>query len=395
MHKESKPEPAHPVVEAAAALVPVIEQSRDAISRERGLPGVLIDGMRAAGLFQLSLPSELGGLELHPQVAFSAVEILSRAEGSVGWCASISSSVSLFAGGWLPNEVGREIFGSPPDARTAGSVRAEGTARIVPGGYEVTGRWDFASGINHARWMFCTCVIENDEGVMRHRSGNPVTRSLMIPREKVSLVDTWHVTGLEGTGSHDFVVAGVFVPERHTFWLGDPPTASGLLYHARLGMLSAWTTTAATSLGIARGALDAMGELGAQATTMSTVALRDRPRVQQAVGEAEAILGGARAFLLGSVNDAWDAVASNAAPGEIGPAVARARLAITHAQSEAVRVVDRLFHAAGTNAVYRAHRLERCFRDAHVAKQHAAGQPSHIETAGRALLGIELNQPGW
>ena len=395
MDKESELSANHPVVAAAAALVPLIEASRESIVEQRRLPEALVEGMCAAGHFQLSLPAGMGGPELHPRIAFHAVEILARAEGAVGWCASISSSISLFAGGWLPRDVGREIFGNPADARTAGSVRAEGTARIVPGGYEVSGRWDFASGINHARWMFCTCVVEGDDGVKRHRSGNPVTRSLMIPREAVELIDTWHVTGLEGTGSHDFAVEGVFVPERHTFWLGDRPVADGLLFHPRLGMLSAWTTTAATSLGIARGALDAMAEIGGQQTTMSQTLLRDRPRVQRAVGEAEAILGSARAFLLTSVGEAWDAVASGAPRSDVNEAVARARLSITHAQGEAIRVVDRLFHAAGTNAVYRAHRLERCFRDAHVAKQHAAGQPSHIETAGRALLGIELKEPGW
>lgn len=396
MDKDSRVAESHSVVVAAQALLPLIEANREPITTQRMLPTKVTEAMRVAGHFQLSLPATLGGLELHPRVAFDVVECLSRAEGSVGWCASISSSVSLFAGGWLPAKVGKELFGDPPDARCAGSVRPEGTARVVPGGYRVNGRWNFASGINHARWMFCTCVVKDGDGIMVHRSGNPVTRTLLIPRESVTLVDTWRVAGLEGTGSHDFVVEDVFVPDAHTFWLGNPPVAEGLLYHSRLSMLSAWTTTAAVSLGIGRGALDVMAELGARATsTMSKVLLRDRPRVQQAVGEAEAILGGARAFLLSSVEEAWDAVAEGAAAETVNRAVARARLGITHAQVESVRAVDRLFHAAGTNSVYRINRLERCFRDVHVAQQHAAGQPVHIETAGRALLGIELNEPGW
>ena len=382
------------VIEAARALAPLIGSHREAIRRERALSEPLVDAMRDADLFQLSLPRSMGGPEFHPLVSFEAVEALSRADGSVGWCASISSSISLFCGGWLPVEVGRSLFGTPADARCAGSVRAEGRALRAPGGYLASGQWDFASGIQHARWLFCTCVVMEGEEVVTGGSGTPVTRSLMVPREAAQIVDTWSVAGLEGTGSHDFVVDKVFVPEAHAFWVGAPPVNDGLLYSARLAMLSAWTTTAAVSLGIARGALDAFAELAsARGSSGSTALLRDRPRVQLAVGEAEAILGGARAFLLSAVEQAWGAIENkHSAPGAD---IARARLAITHAQHEAVRVVDRVFHAAGTNAVYRKNHVERFFRDAQVAAQHAAGQTAHIEMAGRVLLGGELNEPGW
>lgn len=406
-------------VAAAKELHDDIVRSRDELVEQRTLPLHLVEKMRAGNLFQLGLPRRLGGPQLHPLSAFEAVEALSRADGSVGWCASISSSVSVLAGGWLPTDVAIAMFGHPPDARSAGSVRAEGVARVVPGGYRVTGRWDFASGVKHARWLFCTCVVEDKQEGERASRARRI-RTCILPKDAATVIETWDVAGLEGTGSHDFEIDGVFVPEAHTFFLGEPPVDPGPTFNPRFTTTATWTSTAGVSLGIARGALDTFRELAsARGSSGSSELLRDRARVQEAFGQAEAILGGARALLVEAVGAAYDVVASGearghevpgATPGAIpgaalgvpdddrdatGEAIARARLSITHAQHEAVRVVDLLFHAAGTNAVYKQRRLERYFRDAHVAVQHAAGQRAHVETAGKALLGVPVNQAGW
>jgi len=156
---------------------------------------------------------------------------------------------------------------------------------------------------------------------------------------------------------------------------------------------SIWAPTAANALGIARGALDAFAELADTSTTMSTVPLRDRPLVQTRVAEAEAIPSSARAYVQVAVGDLW----SRAGQGEsdLDAAVVQARLSITHGMHEAVRSVDLVFHAAGTNAIYAHNRLERHFRDIHVAVQHAAGLPGHMQAAGKALLGLRPDDPGW
>ena len=125
---------------------------------------------------------------------------------------------------------------------------------------------------------------------------------------------------------------------------------------------------------------------------MSTAPLRDRPLVQTQLAEAEAILSSARAYVQVAIGDLW----SRARRGErdLDAAVVQARLAITHALHEAVRSVDLVFHAAGTNAVYAHNRLERHFRDIHVAVQHAAGLPIHMRAAGKVLSGLRLDGPG-
>lgn len=383
----------HDVVAAAQSLAPQIRAMSDALENTRQFPSVLVEALEAAGLFQLYLPQAMGGPEVAPLTAFRAIEALSRADGAVGWCAMIAVAESLFLG-WLPPEVGRTLFGQPPKVRMAGSLRPEGKAWVVEGGYRVQGQWDFASGIHHANWLMCTCLVMAGDTPRQTAAGLPETRILLVPITQATIVDTWSVVGLRGTGSQDFVVDNVFVPAAHTFSLTAPPQAPGPLYHPRLLFAVAWTPTVANALGIARGAIDTFMGLAAQAhSTSSTTLLRDRPLVQTRVAEAEAIVGAARAYVCDAVGAAWEAVCAGAA--DPSREIAQARLAITHGMHEAVRAVDLVFHAAGTNAVYRKHRLERSFRDVHTAVQHAAGLHVNIENAGKALLGLRPNDLGW
>jgi alkylation response protein AidB-like acyl-CoA dehydrogenase len=305
----------------------------------------------------------------------------------------IAAATSLFAG-WLSTDVGQRLFGQPPDARIAGSLRPEGRAYPVEGGYRVRGRWDFASGITHANWLMCTCIVMDGDTPRRTPEGVPETRSLLVPATAVTIEDTWSVVGMCGTGSHDFIVEDVFVPAAQSFSFTEPPPISGLLYHPRLLFVNAWTATVANALGIARGAMDTFVTLATQVrSTSSPTLLRTRPLVQTRVAEAEAILSAARAYVMDAVDKAWAVVGSGGS--DPSQEIAQARLAITHGMHEAVRVVDLVFHAAGTNAIYRKHQLERYFRDVHAAVQHAAGLPVHLESAGKVFLGLRPSDLGW
>lgn len=381
------------IVTATIDLAQQIRAAREELEVARHLPLSLVQVMSNAGLFQLHLPRSMGGPEYPPLTAFRVIEELSRVDGSVGWCAMIAGAGSLFAG-WLTPDVGRELFGQPPDARIAGSVRPEGLAYPVAGGYRVKGQWNFASGVNHANWLFCSCLVMDGDQPRQTPSGLPESLSLMVPADAATIVDTWSVVGMCGTGSHDFVVDDVFVPTAHTLSLSTPPKEVGTLYHPRLFLTSVWTSTVANALGIARGAIDAFVELASHRhSTTSTTLLRERPYVQSRVAEAEAIVCAARAYVIDAVGHAWQAICEEVP--EPDRKIAQARLAITHGMHEAVRAVDLVFHAAGSNAVYRKYPLERYFRDVHAAVQHAAGLPSHFENAGKVLLGLRPLDMGW
>jgi indole-3-acetate monooxygenase len=381
------------VVATALNLAPRIRAFRDELETARHVPPSLVQALAEAGLFQLHLPHSMGGPELPPLTTFRVIEELSKVDGSVGWCTMIANGACFFASR-LQADVGRELFGQPPDPRIAGSLRPEGKAYLADGGYRVRGRWDFASGIDHARWLLCTCTVTDGDSPRLTPAGMPELRYLLVPRGSVTIEDTWSVVGMCGTGSHDFIVDDVFVPTPHTFSFTDPPEESGALYHPRLILVVAWTDTVGNALGIARGAIDALIELATyRSSTSAPTLLRDRPFVQTRVAEAEAILNAARAYVVDAVGTAWEAVCA----GVPDPSreIAQARLAITHGMQEAVRAVDLVFHAAGTNALYRKYPLERSFRDIHAAVQHAAGLPVHYETAGKVLLGLRPEGIGW
>jgi alkylation response protein AidB-like acyl-CoA dehydrogenase len=335
----------------------------------------------------------MGGPELPPLVAFRVIEEISRASGSIGWCTMIASAISN-AVGLLDVEVGRQMAGCPADMRIAGSIRPLGRARAVDGGYRMGGRWDFASGVHHARWLQAPCVMFDGDKPVRSATGAPVTRIFWVPAASATILDTWHVLGLRGTGSTEFAIADVFVPDDRSVAMGAQPKEKGLLYDARLHLAWIWTATVGNAMGIARGAIDAFAEMAsAKSSTMSTALLRDRPLVQTRVAEAEAILRAARAYLLSAIGELWERAGEGQA--DLDAAMAQGRLAITHGMHEAVRCVDLIFHAAGTNAVYERNPLERHFRDIHVAVQHAAALPAHMEAAGKALLGLRPADPGW
>jgi alkylation response protein AidB-like acyl-CoA dehydrogenase len=381
------------IVAAAKELVPQVVAMRGECEALRRVPSPMVESLAEAGLLQMYAPRAMGGPEIRPLAAFRVIEEISRADGSIGWCTMIGTAVSNSMG-WLDPQVGRAIAGEPADARLAGSIRPQGRARRVEGGYRIEGHWDFASGVNHARWLQCPCNLWDGDKPMRTQSGASKMRSFLIPAAKATILDTWRVVGLRGTGSHDFTVADVFVPDSHSYSNSEPPTQESPLYDPRLFLIWVWTATVGNAMGIARGALDAFTELaGSKGTTTSTTLLRDRPLVQTRIAEAEAILSGACAFVHTAVGDLWGR--ANRGESELDAAIVQARLAITHGMHEAARSVDLVFHAAGTNAVYEKNPLERPFRDIHVALQHGAALPAHMESAGKALLGLRPTDVGW
>ena len=388
-------------VAAAKALAPQIRAARDDMQSRCRLPGPLADALASAGLFQLYAPREIGGPETDPLTAFRAVEELSKVDGSVGWCAFVASAVSIYAA-WVPAELGRELFVRPLDIRVAGSFRPTGQAKAVEGGYQIGGRWNYVSGVDHANWLFLNCNIMDGNGPaptpVLDAQGvpvtSPVTRMMIVPAGAGVIEETWSTLGMRGTGSNDLVIEDTFVPSKHTFLLYDPSPLEGPHYDPRTVTVTGWALVAANALGMARGAMNTFVRLATESgSTASPTLLRDRTSVQTTVGEAEAIISGARAYVLDAVGAVWDAACQGVS--DPGPQVLQARLAITHAMRESVRAVDLLFYAAGTNSIHESNDLELFFRDIHTAGQHIAGLHSNFEYGGQALLGLTPGAPGW
>jgi indole-3-acetate monooxygenase len=202
--------------------------------------------------------------------------------------------------------------------------------------------------------------------------------------------DIWHVGGLRATGSNDFQVTDLFVPESHTIPLIDfqpPPRRPGPLY--AVPMTSTFVSCIATvALGIARAAIDALVEIAASKVTAGTsTPLRDKPLAQADMSRAEALLRSGRAYLFDELGSMW----ANAEAGRIITLEERAhvRLAAVHAAQCAIQATDLMYQLGGGASLFQGGRLERCFRDVHAAGQHLAVSPlSNLEPIGRVLFGL-------
>jgi alkylation response protein AidB-like acyl-CoA dehydrogenase len=374
------------LVAAAEELAPLAGELAEQIERDRGLPQELRAKLLDAGLMNLCLPSSLGGVEAEPREFVLALEQLAHGDGATAWCAMIASTSSLLAA-YLPQEQAREVYGG---GRTiSGGVFApRGRATRTEDGFRVTGRWPFVSGISHCDWLMGGCLVL-DEGQQPEllAGGGPDVRLMLMPRDQVQLIDTWSVSGLRGTGSHDMAVDGLSVPAvRSASLLSEPAWAQGPLYAFPLfGLLA--LGIASVAAGIGRGAVSDLLELAGGKTPFGSArTLAQRSTVQAQVARAEAGLRAARALMLDAVADAWaEALAGHgiSTDGRLG-----LRLAATHATSAAADAAKAMYELGGGSSIYDSSPLQRRFRDVHVATQHMMVAPSTWELSGRLLLDL-------
>lgn len=378
-------------LEAARALAPLIREHATVIEQERRLPRAVVDALTEAGVFRLLVPRVLGGAETDPVTACRVVEELASVDGATGWCAMIAAGLGQF-GGLLPEEGSREVY-ADPRAVVAGTFRPNGVARAVPGGYRATGRWPLASGITHATWVQGGCRILDDDQPRLTEQGAPELRLLFFPVADVDIIDTWHVAGLRGTGSHDFAVADVFVPAHRACWFSQEPVQPGPLYTLPAVALFA-ALIGCVSLGIARHAIEGFKDLaGVKKPTWTQNLLREKAVAQAQFGEAEGLLRAGRALLYETVAAAWE----SAARGERLSWEQRGLLwlAGTQAAVQATRTVDLLFSAGGASSIYATAPLERCLRDIRTAAQHMCVTPTNYELAGQLFFGREMGATLW
>ena len=208
---------AQPLVQAAAALRPVIRSYHEEIERDQHLPKALVEQLHAAGFYRLVIPRELGGLQADPLTYLRVVELLSEGAGSVGWNLANNSIGQLITLG-LPDEGVHEIYAHGVDTVIAGTaVQGGGQAVPVAGGYRVSGRWRFGSGCQESSWMLGSFQILDDGQPRRNPDGTSVYWRGVFPRSEAQVVEgSWDVSGLRGTGSFDWTVEDVFLPERRT-----------------------------------------------------------------------------------------------------------------------------------------------------------------------------------
>ncbi|WP_437878249.1 acyl-CoA dehydrogenase family protein [Sorangium sp. So ce513] len=374
------------VLRAARDLAPVIAARAAEIEEARRLPADLLGELKAAGCFRMFLPRSHGGHEVDLRTGMDVLETLARADGATGWAVMIGSeSPHLFA--LLPRERFDAIYAGGPDVIIGGGFNAQGEAHVTEGGYRVTGRWGFATGCEHADWLFGNCVLM-DGGRPRMGAGGdvPETRGMLFPAREARVIDTWSVLGLRGTGSHDIAIEGAFCPEERSFdiFQGRPsvpgPGFVAPLLHFVLHM-------GAVAVGIAQGALDetvALARSGKK-RLYARAELAASPVFQVHLGRAETSVRAARALLRDTGDELWDACVND--PGAAVAMAPRISGALAWVTEVATRAVDACYQAGGGGVARNASPVQRRFRDIHTFSQHAAAAEGWFGQVGAGLLG--------
>jgi alkylation response protein AidB-like acyl-CoA dehydrogenase len=370
----------------ARGLAPLLSAAAPRIDAACELPTDVLDAMHANGMFRLLVPRSVGGAELDPATYIQCVEAIASGDASVAWCMNQGSGCSMSAA-YLEPAVAREVFGGERDVLAWGMGPGAKAIR-VPGGWRVTGTWNFASGSRHATWLGAHCPCFDADGTpQRYPDGRPWERTMLFRREIATIKDVWQVLGLRGTGSDTYSVHELFVDDAHTMTRDRPEERRerGLTYRFAAMQIYA-SGFAAVALGIARATLDAFITLASGKTVaLATTPMRDNAVVQSAIGIADAKLNSARTWLIDVLRRTQDAVKlADELTLEQRIAI---RQASTFAIHQAKEVVDVAYHEAGSSAIFDNNPFERRFRDINTVTQQVQGRRSHFETVGQFLLG--------
>jgi alkylation response protein AidB-like acyl-CoA dehydrogenase len=363
------------------------------IEQARHLPRDLVEKMRALELFAMFVPKSHGGLEMSLPESLAVFEELAAADGVFGWLAMIGSHLPLVASA-LPRSGFDALYGDGPDLIGGGSVTPSGTAEIIDGGYRVNGRWPFASGCQHADYMFAFCLTTADgQPIKSTVQDAPPLRVVIVPAQQWQIEDTWHAAGLKGTGSHHVTLKNVVVPDTMSYdLLAARPSIDGPLYAlGPIGILL--YHLGAVAVGIAEGAIRDLVDMtnGGRRQLFARLAMRDSEVFQHELGLADADLHAARAYLNAEADNGW----RNARAREPADPLRSARgpQAMAWIVATCAKVVDRCYTLGGGAALYESSPLQRRLRDAHATTQHVIAHYKSFAQAGRLRLGFPPVNP--
>jgi indole-3-acetate monooxygenase len=381
------PVPADPV-EQARDIVPILREEAGKIEALGQLTPRVVDALHQRSLYRMLLPKELNGYGVGLEAYVRTMEVMASADASTAWCVGQASGCSM-AAAYVDNPVARTIWGDDPRGVLAWGFQLEGRAKVVPGGYQVTGKWGFGSGGHHATWMGAHCHVELPDGsLLKDGDGKLIERTMLLRQDQLTWISNWDVVGLRGTGSDTYAVTDVFVPEAETVRRDIDAERRIDQPFYQFTTTSAYSTGfAAVSMGIARGMLDGLRELAMVKTQSHTArALRDSPVVHHLIAENEAKLRSVRAFVLESIRDA-EACISRTGTLDMDTRV-MLRLATTSAIQQAKKVAEFAYHEAGSTAIFAGNSFERKMRDIHASAQQVQGRTAHIEACGQYFLGM-------
>ncbi|CAB4530379.1 unannotated protein [freshwater metagenome] len=378
---------------AAARSLREISQIEAAASEsQRTISAPLVDALWESGLLSFLNTPQAGGCEPNLTEVIETWIEMAVQDGALGWIGIANMPSAMAASAYLPEEGFQELFGNPLDRVTVGGqFFPNGSGESTGDGYTLSGSWNFGSGTAHSKYIACGFFpVIDGEAIFELTE----IRAALVPREQVQFTDGWHVQGLRGTGSYDYAVTEVFVPESRCFPLFTRTPERGTSPLFRMGIMPITAAGhAAWALGVSKSMLDDVADLAlkkARMSDMETLALRNT--FQRNLAHFTGMWRAARAGVLDTFGSVEQALASGE---ELTPKMrADMRVAATYA-TEASREVGQWAHlAAGTTAIRDGSRMERAFRDLYTGTQHAFISEKTYIDAAQIWLGLEEDLPG-
>lgn len=364
--------------ERAKRVAAIANEQADAGDKQGFLSEPVVAALHREGLYGMWVPQALRGAELSPVESLQVIENVAYGDPSTGWVLMAAALAIGTGAAYLGDAAAQELFGSDRFPVIAGQGTRPGTAKAADGGYRLSGSWSFASGIKHATHIHTLGIIES--------TGEP--RIFVLPVAKATLIDNWDVMGLRGTGSIDYTMDSVFVPEAYThFAVTEKPQRGGSVY--TIGIIGfAMICHAGWACGIGRRLLDEIARYvttrGGRAGTQSA-----SEGFQEGYARAEGSYRAARAF----VYETWEDVQQTLDRGDTLSVRQNTliRLAMTQVTSASHGVASFGYNSAGTTAL-RAGVIQRLFRDMHAGTQHVVVSPPVMRALGRELAGLAPGQ---
>jgi len=376
-------------VERVARIAEVIGSAGDRNEKLRRLAPDVVDALHEQRLFRLLLPRAFGGDEVDLVTWFNTMEALGKLDASTAWCVGQINGCSATATALDP-AIARKIWGDPRGALSWGPP-VKSRAEEVEGGHRVSGEWTMSSGSRHASWIGLMALPVDANGATLPLPPGTTMRVFLTPASSVEFIENWNVLGLIATNSGGFKGENIFVSHGHSIYLPYPRSLqpAGPLYKFPLNNLFG-VGFAAVALGIARTMLDEVIALAREKKPwLARQPLQQSQLAQFQIGEAEARLRSARAYMESTAARVWQSVV---ATGELTvPQRVDIRMATTFAIHEAKTVADAAWDVAGATAIFLSNPFERRLRDLRTLTQQLQGRKSHLQDAGAYLLGLEPN----
>lgn len=368
------------LVERARALIPVLRARAAQCTAERRVPAESISEMQAAGFFRILQPHRWGGFEMEPNVFFDVQKLLAEGCMSTGWVFGVVGG-HPYEIGLFPERAQEEVWGEDDATLVSSSYQPVGKVERVDGGFTLSGRWGFSSGADHCSWVLLGSMIPPA------REGDPPDmRTFLLPRKDYRIEDTWHVFGLQGTGSQDIVVERAFVPEYRTHKAADgflcrnpgQKLNNGPLF--RLPWAQVFVRLVSTAaLGGAKAAVDAaVGIMQTRVSTNTGKASKSDPVLIGAIATAHARIAEMETVLRASMDDMM-------AYARLGADIPMDKRILYRFQSASVvrrcaDLVDDLLPLLGGRAIYMSSPLIQPWLDLHAARAHVANDPNNMAT---------------